>query len=147
MSEVDFIIQSVKDSYDGQAWHGPNIMSILDKIPENQSGTRIGSGHSIAELVLHMTAWRNFVIQKLEGNDSYDVSDEENFPRPGDWANTLKILRESQFKLIEAIEKFGAKKLDQTVAGRKYTFRKLLHGIVDHDLYHLGQIVMITKQF
>jgi hypothetical protein len=28
---------------------------------------------------------------------------------------------------------------------RKYNFRKLLHGLIQHDIYHLGQIAYIKK--
>ena len=36
--------------------------------------------------------------------------------------------------------------LSQKVGKRNYTFYTLMHGIIQHDLYHLGQIIL-TKQY
>jgi hypothetical protein len=35
--------------------------------------------------------------------------------------------------------------LDKQVAERDYNFRKLFHGVLQHDVYHLGQIAYIVK--
>ena len=35
--------------------------------------------------------------------------------------------------------------LEQNVRERTYNYRKLITGIIQHDIYHLGQIAFITK--
>lgn len=147
MSEIDHIIDTLKDTYEGNAWHGPSAKEILSKISENQQDAKIGNGHSIIEIILHMNAWRNFVIQILLGNDSYQVTDELNFPQGQNLKEAIRILDKSQEELIATIAKFDEQNLHQEVPKRKYSYHKLLHGIIHHDLYHLGQIVMIIKQF
>lgn len=147
MSAKAGIISTLKDTYDGSAWHGPSLMQVLSKIPAAKANTRIGKGHSIIEIALHMVAWRNFVIHKLNGDNAYDVTDEINFPLSNDWTNTLEELDKNQNELLQAIAQFDEEKLNDLVPGRNYSFYKLLHGIVHHDTYHQGQIVMITKLF
>jgi hypothetical protein len=108
---------------------------------------RLPGTHSIIELVAHMTSWRIFVIKKLEGDSGYTVGDETNFPQATDWGKTSKDLDESQSGLLTAIEKFPDEKLSHLVEGvtSKYTYYTLIHGIIHHDLYHIGQIKLISK--
>ena len=47
--------------------------------------------------------------------------------------------------VIQAIEKFGDERLQETVPGRKYDYYYLFHGIVQHSLYHGGQIALLKK--
>jgi len=147
MTEIERIANSIKQTYNGEAWHGPSLMEVLSKIPLEQSAARIGTSHSIIELVLHMVAWRTFALQKLNGNEDYDVTEAENFPKSVDWQGALNLLDDSQNDLLAALANFNDDKLSGIVPGRNYTFYKLLHGIVEHDIYHQGQITMIIKQF
>jgi uncharacterized damage-inducible protein DinB len=43
------------------------------------------------------------------------------------------------------LEKFNDSILNEPVGGRKYKFSKLLYGIVEHDIYHAGQIAYAWK--
>lgn len=147
MTEIERIANSIKQTYDGDAWHGPSLKEVLSKISQEQCAARIGNSHSIIELVLHMVAWRNFTIKKLNGDENYDVSEAENFPKSADWQKALALLDQSQNDLLAALANFNDAKLSDVVPMRNYSFNKLLHGIVEHDIYHQGQITMIIKQF
>jgi uncharacterized damage-inducible protein DinB len=35
--------------------------------------------------------------------------------------------------------------LDQKVVGEEYTIREMLHGVVEHGVYHGGQIAVLKK--
>jgi uncharacterized damage-inducible protein DinB len=35
--------------------------------------------------------------------------------------------------------------LDATVVGHEYTVREMLHGVVEHSVYHGGQIALLKK--
>ncbi len=35
--------------------------------------------------------------------------------------------------------------LDKVVAGRDYTMYVMLHGVIQHNLYHAGQIAVLKK--
>lgn len=147
MRSTEEISQNLIDIYNGDAWHGPNIMLVVSKIDVSKKDARIGNGHSVIELVMHMVAWRKFVTERLNGNNDFDISDENNFPLESNWQKAISELERSQNVLLEAISQFDPSRLDQTVPTRKDSFRKVLQGIIHHDLYHLGQITMIIKQF
>lgn len=144
-SEVQKIIDILRHTFEKNAWHGPSVLEALADVSPDAIHNRIGNGNSIVELVAHMTTWRNFVTQKLNGNDSFDVTDELNFPKGKDWHTALGDLNNSQADLIGALEKTADEKLQQIVPGRKYKFFTMVQGIIHHDLYHTGQIVLLKK--
>lgn len=141
------LVKTLEETYNGDAWHGPTIKKVLSDIRSENAGWRIGNSHSIIEIVQHMTAWRSFVVHKLRGDKDFDISDETNFPKGNDWNKAIAEFDEIQGQLLKAIASFDKEKLSDLVPNRKYSFNKLLHGIVHHDLYHLGQITMIIRQF
>jgi len=143
------IIELLRRTFDGAAWHGPAVMETLRKVSSDQLGQRVGNSHSLIEIVEHMTAWRRFTIEKLRGNTTFDVNDAANFPRvePNEesWTITLQQFEDSQIMLLELLEQTNDSLLEQTVEGRNYSFYVLLHGIIHHDVYHLGQIMLLMK--
>jgi hypothetical protein len=61
------------------------------------------------------------------------------------WQNAIQQLFKTKDEIAFAIEKFGDARLTETVPGRKYDFYFLFHGIVQHSLYHAGQIALLKK--
>lgn len=145
--EIQRIISLLRQTFEKDAWHGPSVREGLADISAEQALRRLPNTHSIIEIVAHMTAWRKYVLRKLDDDGEYTVSDEMNFPQSSDWAETVRQLEESQATLLASLEKFPDEKLDQPVAGitTGRTYYKLLHGIIHHDLYHTGQILLIKK--
>lgn len=85
------------------------------------------------------------MIEKLRGNDSFELSEEQNFPKETGWSQALANLEQSQHNLITALESTPDERLQQVVPNRKFKFYTMLHGIIHHDLYHTGQIVLLKK--
>ena len=146
--ELKTLIKTLQHSYEKNAWHGPAVKEVLEGVTATDALKRLPNSHSIIELVAHMTAWRIFVVKKLHGNSEYKVTDEMNFPTPTDWVKTLEELDASQQRLLEALKDFDSSKLYEPVphGSYNYNFYTLLHGIIHHDLYHAGQIVLLKKQ-
>lgn len=148
--EIERIIDLLKRTTDGYAWHGPDIRTVLDDVSLVQAVLRINGGHSIAELIHHITMWRIFAIKKLQGEDSFDITLESNFKRiesvsEEEWKELLDNLRHSQEALIHELSERNDSLLDEQVPGRSYNFYVLLQGIIQHDIYHLGQMVFLKK--
>ena len=143
------IIELLRRTFDGAAWHGPSVMDTLRKVTIDQLGQRIGDSHSLIEIVEHMTAWRRFAVEKLRGNTTYDVDAAANFPKvdPNEesWLITLHQFEDSQLQLLEQLEQTDDSRLEQVVEGRNYSYYVMLHGLIHHDVYHLGQIVLLRK--
>jgi hypothetical protein len=92
-----------------------------------------------------MVAKRNFVIEHLNGNPDFDISDDLNFPQTPDWQSLINSLQVSQQNLIDSISKFPTDRLKEKVGNRSYSYRAMIQGIVHHDLYHLGQIALLNR--
>jgi uncharacterized damage-inducible protein DinB len=151
-SETHRIIDLLQRTYAGNAWHGSNIQTILADVSAKQASLKpITTAHSIWELVLHLTQWRTFAWQKIAGDPQFDITTPEtDWPPVADssqeaWQTALQQLDKSQEKLVEALYKFSDANLSQIVPGRDYTYYVLLHGIIQHDLYHTGQIALLKK--
>jgi hypothetical protein len=61
------------------------------------------------------------------------------------WAAATERLFRTGEQLAGAIETFPEERLQETVPGRDYGFYHLFHGIVQHSLYHAGQIAMLKR--
>jgi uncharacterized damage-inducible protein DinB len=148
-TEIEKITSLLKRTFERGAWHGPSVKEVLKDIDNDLALKRINNTHSIIELVAHMTSWRRYVINRLQGNNSFVVSDEMNFPKREDWSAVVAELEESQQQLLALVEKFPVYKLSELVpvSEQNYTYYTLLNGIIHHDVYHAGQIMLIRKAF
>lgn len=144
-TEVQRLIDILSHTFEKNAWHGPAVLEALEGVTATQAAHRIGTTHSILELVTHMTAWRIFVCEKLEGNAAYDVNDEMNFPTKGNWSQAVEELKKSQIRLLKLLKVTPVERLEEVVPGRAFKFHVMLHGVVHHDLYHTGQIALLKK--
>jgi uncharacterized damage-inducible protein DinB len=147
MTEIDRIVRLLEKTFDKQPWYGSSITEILSSIDSETAGTRHGNTHTIIELILHMAAWRKFTSHRLLGNTEFEITDEINFPSPTTWADAVNALHQSQEELVKAVKQFPIDRLNELVPtkSQRYTFYTLLHGIIQHDIYHLGQIALLKK--
>ncbi len=146
-SEIDRITRLLEKTFEKQPWYGNSIMGTLKDVQPAQAIQKMGQGHSIIELVLHMASWRTFAAHRLQGDNTFEVDESLNFPKPGTWEQALAKLQQSQKELIEAAKQFPEERLGELVPSKtqRYTYYTLLHGIAHHDIYHLGQIAYIKR--
>jgi hypothetical protein len=64
---------------------------------------------------------------------------------PEVWVKTKANLFEGTEQLAKSVAAFSDARLQDTVPGRDYDFYHLFHGIVQHSLYHGGQIALPRK--
>jgi len=153
MRETERIADQLRRSFHGESWHGPSVKEVLAGIAAVQAATRvIPQAHTIWEIVLHITAWKSIVRARFLGEPAKKISPEEDWPPVGEtsegaWSSALGKLEQAHLCLEELIAKFPAEKLDEPVAAGAPTAYHLLHGIIQHDLYHAGQIALLKKQF
>jgi uncharacterized damage-inducible protein DinB len=150
--EIKRIYKNIAALYDGQPWYGDNISSILAGVSAQMASQRPSKlNHSIAEIMSHLTAWHYFVIEKLKGNEAYEVWDTAlNWQSvaalsDGEWQKVKDDLQKSYALLLQQIEQMPESLLTSVVSGRKYNFRLMLQGIAQHDIYHAGQMAIIKK--
>lgn len=149
MGEVRRIKDQLMRSFAGGAWHGPALEELLNGIAEEQAEAHpVPNTHNIREIVLHVETWQRIACRCLQGEapDSTGVKDwtfrsEES----GTWQDVLRELEGSFRELCEALDEMPESRLEENVRGHDYSFYSLLHGVIQHNLYHAGQIALLKK--
>lgn len=150
MAERDRIVEQMKRGFEGDAWHGPSVTEVLEGVTWRKALEKpIPSAHSVWEIVLHMTAWEDVVRRRLLG-ESVDLTSEEDWPPVDDpskegWTRALDALRKGHMRLRKTAAGIEDEQLDASPGGKSSSRYVLLHGIIQHDLYHAGQIAVLKK--
>ena len=150
MTEVERIVDQLRRAYEGEAWHGPSLRELLDRVAAAQAARRpLPQAHTIWELVLHIAAWESIVRRRL-GGEAVEATPEQDWPPVPDtgdaaWKKALDDLHRGHLALRQAIDTLTDEQLRQKVVGQKYSVYAMLHGVVQHDLYHAGQIALLKK--
>jgi uncharacterized damage-inducible protein DinB len=146
-NEIKAVVERIKtqlsEFYNGDSWVTDNFSKKVLSIEPGEALKKIqGHNHSVAQLVGHIIAWRNFALQKLTGNNEYDIDDDStvDWPDPNDWNIICREFELCHQNLLAAIESFPVDRWNSGVPGRNYSFIYLITGIVQHDYYHHGQI-------
>ncbi|MGA7914960.1 MAG: DinB family protein [Candidatus Acidiferrales bacterium] len=150
MSEIDRIIDQMDRAFGGDAWHGPSLESLLEGVTAEQASQHpVPGAHSIWELVNHIALW-NSIVQHRASGEKVEVSAEEDWPPVWEatkvaWQRTLEHLRECRARFRAAVQKLPENKLSDIVPGKDHSQYVMLHGAIQHDLYHAGQIAVLKK--
>lgn len=144
--EIERIVKQLNRAFQGNAWHGPSVMKILRGITSNQASARLfPDTHTIRELVAHMTAWKRIVARRISGK-VVRVTAAQDWPAPtGSWPTAVSELGRAHRELVKAVGKLPASRLGAKVPGKSHDHYTTLHGMVQHDLYHAGQIALLKK--
>ena len=141
----------------GDPWHGPSVERVLEGISA-AAAARPGPGgtHSIWELVVHMTGWTREVTARAQGRPAQE-------PEAGDWPavgdSTPARWRDAQDALFAAHRELAAcvrelnpallsrpvKDFRDNALGTGLSHYLTLHGLVQHTLYHAGQIALLKR--
>jgi len=152
MREIERIIDQMDRAFSGDAWHGPSLMSLLDGIPAQDASTHSAHGvHSIWELVHHIAAWKTIVQQRVQG-EKVEVTTALDWPpvweaSEAEWQRSVENLAARHSRLRAAAAKLRDDELDEIPAITNVSRYAMLHGVVQHDLYHAGQIAILKKAF
>lgn len=138
--------------YDGQPWYGDSMCQILENITPAKAYWQPSKGsHSIAQIISHMIYWRQSLIKRLNGDHEYKASmkSDENWKsidqlKKTGWKSLMNSLAESQAQLLTLLAKQKDSILKQKYSD-KATFQDLINGILQHDLYHTGQIAYLKS--
>ena len=151
MREAERIAKQLKRAHEGHAWHGPSLKELLGGVTAAQAAARpVEGAHSIWELVLHIEAWERAALRRLSGdpaqiyNTAEDWSDERAADEEG-WSAALRLLGETSAALRQAIIKLEDSQLDEPIYPQMSSRYVTLHGVVQHTLYHAGQIALLKK--
>ena len=156
MSEARRMAAIYRDVYEGdangEAWHGPALKPLLKDVTAEMASRAPNVGtHSILQLALHIAYWEEVVLRRFSGEIvDAPLNSPNDWPSnrkltDSDWKAVLGRLDKSHHAMRKAIETCPDEKLSQKVPKRDHDFHTLLHGIIDHCVYHSGQIALVKK--
>ena len=150
IDEIPRIVDQLKRAFEGEAWHGPSVLEALAGVNAKIAAARpIPAAHSIWEIVEHVRAWEDAIRHRLNGR-ALQLSPEQDWPAISDfgdaaWTKSIDTLKQHHSDLCDAISAAPEHRLLATVPGKEYDFYHMLHGAVQHALYHAGQIALLKK--
>ncbi len=153
MSETARLADQIRRAFEGNAWHGDSVVEILQGVDTAMAAAHpIKNAHSIWELVLHIAAWDGAVLKRT-GGMAVQLRDEQNFPPVKNrsetaWRQAIEDAKRTHDELVRAVAAFPYERLAEQVPGKTesyYDFFYMFSGIVQHELYHAGQIALLKK--
>ena len=150
MSEIKRIADQLERAFEGGAWHGPSVREVLDGVTAEQARSRpLPNAHSIWEITLHIAAWEDAVRRRLQG-EKVELTDAEDWPAIGQtteaaWAVCRAGLERGHRALAETVARFDETQLGRPPGANRSIAYVQIHGVIQHDLYHAGQIAVLRK--
>lgn len=151
-TEILKIAEQLKEAYEGEPWFGKSAARLLADTTTAEAFEKPAGQHSILELVWHMVNWKRFAINRLRKDTDAGVQifEEQDWLQLDHadkrlWQQGLDMYQQAHNELVEVVQQQTDDLLPQQVPERVYKYQALLHGILHHDVYHLGQIAYVQK--
>lgn len=154
MTNLEQLIKEYSDFYQGTPWYGRSFTEIVNDITAPEALAVAGNGQSIAQLLCHLIKWRKSLTIRLLGNTDFRASDQDpdNWPAQNTlnaevWEQAKTEFGELQATIIAELKKREESFLDELFVpgNERYTYRYLIIGVIQHDIYHLGQISLMKQ--
>ena len=151
MSEIRRIQEQMKRAFEGNAWHGPSLLETLEDVsPARAAAKPIPAAHSIWEIALHAATWKSVVARRVSGEVVGSIPDDEDWPPVEDtgkasWQAAMARLRQAHEQLVKVTAGLSDGQLDEPPYPKASSRYVQLHGVIQHDLYHAGQIAVLKQ--
>jgi uncharacterized damage-inducible protein DinB len=150
--EIKSIIANLERVNTGQPWFGRSVYELLDEIdPAIVYKKPNENVHSLAELLYHMITWADFSLHRLKGDKEKDMAVFEELdwreidPTLHSWKKGIAEFKAIHAEIIQLLNEKNDEFLKEMVDYRKYNFRFLLNGLIQHNIYHIGQVAYVKK--
>jgi uncharacterized damage-inducible protein DinB len=156
-SDFDALREDLHKVFDGDPWHGSSITAVLQGVDAKTAALRsIPHGHTIWEIVLHMTGWTREVTSRIYGGSP--KSPPEDWPTANSgggeaaWRAAQQDLAAAQKELERTVEALNPDDLLRWIGdqrdpalGAGVTVGTLIRGLLQHHTYHEGQIALLKR--
>ncbi len=141
----------------GDPWYGNPVYQIIEQVSFEAAFEKTpGAVHTIAAIVLHMLAWTEEVMDRMNGMTA-GVPSSGDWPPTGapdeqKWQNYVNDLKLVNVNLLGLIQNFPEEKWNEPVNDEKdrelgggVTYEELVNGLIHHHIYHSGQIAILNR--
>jgi hypothetical protein len=147
--EINRIVKLFEALQHGDCWIGNNFKETLHGVDAaTAADTFSANNNSIWQLTAHLIYWRTSVVNRLTGSDNPPPF--KDFLLPGvldetNWKQALYDFEAAYHSLRTAILHLKDEQLDKPSPKEGQTFYELIMGCLQHDAYHLGQMMLLKK--
>ena len=150
------LLQDMIHGMSGALTHISSENALANLTPDQSKIKPKEKYHSCWDLLYHLIAWQNIVIQNLEGEfrDWLNIPKDENWPTEEDLSddqnyidlkNQLSINIEKIKQLFDTVDLMEVVKISKGEEIKPVTKFRLMLVFLQHTSYHLGQIVTTRK--
>ena len=143
------IAKHLREVHFGVNWTWVNLKETLTDVSWQLATTQIYSCNTIATLVYHMNYYLNAVSNRVQGKP-LDSKHELSFNCPEikthqDWEKLLDKTWADAENFAGLIEQIPETRLWENISEKYGSFYRNIQGVIEHNHYHLGQIVLLKK--
>lgn len=152
MSEIARIVRLLEQTFEGKPYYGPSVLGTLEDVTADVAARRPHwSAHSIWDIVVHLTAELHYARAVIEGTAGPWIEGETTWPAVTDtseaaWQKAIKDLKKANRTLVRAVKQLDDAILNKKPIRVRGPFYLMLHGTIQHNVYHAGQISLLTGQ-
>jgi uncharacterized damage-inducible protein DinB len=149
--ELQSIIRNMENIMHGQPWYGDAVVPMLKKIHPAVVYINPQNSHAAIEILYHMLAWIHYTVDAVNGRmTDGDIGEiPANWrgidPKIHTWNAALEELEQTHKELMAVLQTKDDSFLSEQLPGREYNYRFLLNGLMQHNIYHLGQIAFLKN--
>lgn len=152
MTETRRLKKVFADLYNGEPWLEVTIAGTLKGIGAKTAAFKVNPQiNSIWEITNHMIWWRMNILERISGKiiDTPDhnyilpVTDDSDIA----WAKTKEKFEQTELDWLLHFKKLKKTALKNVYPANGLSFYDHIQGIIQHDAYHLGQLVLLCKHF
>jgi len=136
----DLLVDRLQNVYAKKPWYGRSFNELISEVDFADT--------EIQKLLLHIISWREYVIELFKGGKpSIEMNSTEDWPETEQTNLEIrKRLTETELQLESAFRSFDSNGWHDLVWHKEYDYYYLANGIIDHDIYHIGQIILHHKR-
>ncbi len=152
MSEIARIARLLEQTFECKPYYGPSVLGALTGVTAAMAvGKPHWSAHSIWQLMAHLTAELIYARTVIEGTAGPWIAGETTWPAIIDtsdaaWQQAIHDLKKANRALVRAVQDLNDDVLDKKPIRVRGPFYLMLHGTMQHKIYHAGQISLLTGQ-
>jgi uncharacterized damage-inducible protein DinB len=152
MSEIARIADLLEQTFEGTPYYGPSVLGAFENVTGEVAAQRpCWSAHSIWDLVAHLTGELDYAHAVIQGTAGPWVEGETTWPRIGDtseaaWQEAIERLKKANRALVRAVRQLEESILDKEPIRVRGPYYLMLHGTMQHSIFHSGQISLLIGQ-
>ena len=139
-----------REAFLGGSFSGPDLKGHLEGISVDEANKKIGDHNTIYLLTCHIYYYIKGVLEVLKGGP-LEIKDKYSFDHPlltsqQEWEELQTQLWSDVEEFAGLVEQISEEQLKSDFIQPQYgNYYRNLAGIIQHSLYHIGQIGILRK--